>query len=329
MTTEIATKRTWIRRNGWTGGVWVLLFLLFAYYSTLLPSFGAFQITSLAKNSLPLVFLAIAQAIVVIGGGIDLGLGAILLLTTAVASQLMEGQSFGMTLVIALVVILLGAAIEAGVGWVVAKSKIPDIVVTLATLFIFSGVALLVLPSPGGGTSPEFRAIFTGSVTGTGTNFWPSLVAIAIPTAAGAVWLRRTRPGLSVYALGSDRNAAYLSAIDTTRAKVISYAAAGVFGALAGLSALAITGSGESRFATATSFTLRSVAAIVLGGIALTGGIGSVVGAAAAGIILFALSPILSAMGFDPNAAEVIQGVLIIVLMMVAGIIELRRQRAK
>ncbi|HEY3428735.1 MAG TPA: ABC transporter permease, partial [Acidimicrobiia bacterium] len=100
------------------------------------------------------------------------------------------------------------------------------------------------------------------------------------------------------------------------------------FSALGGLAALAITGSGESRFATASGFTLRAVAAIVLGGVALTGGIGSVVGAAAAGIVLFALSPFLSALGVDPNTAQLIQGVLIVVVMMIAGIVELRRQRA-
>jgi len=117
--------------------------------------------------------------------------------------------------------------------------------------------------------------------------------------------------------------------VRTARAKIVAYAVGGAFGALAGLSALAITGSGESRFSTGANFTLRTVAAIVLGGVALTGGIGSVVGAAAAGIILFALSPILSAMGIDPNTAQVVQGVLIVVVMMVAGMLELRRQRAE
>jgi ribose transport system permease protein len=80
---------------------------------------------------------------------------------------------------------------------------------------------------------------------------------------------------------------------------------------------------------TGAGFTLRSVAAIVLGGVALTGGVGSVVGAAAAGIVLFTLSPVLSAMGIDPNTAQVIQGGLIVVVMMVAGIVEVRRQRSE
>ena len=319
---------TWLRRRGWTAGVWVLLLLMIVWYSVLIPKFGGFQIASISKNSLPLVYLAIGQAVIVIAGGIDLSVGAMLILSNSIAAQLMFEQPFAVTLAIAVLVILIGAVINGVVGWIITVSRVPDIVVTLATSFILSGAALLVLPSPGGGTSEGFRAMFTGSTTGSGSNFWPSLVAIAIPMTLAAWWRKNTRTGLSLYATGSSPIAAYLSGVRTRRAKIVSYAVGGGFSALAGLSALAITGSGESRAATGSLFTLRSVAAIVLGGVALTGGIGSVVGAAAAGIILFTLSPILSAMGIDPNTAQVVQGVLIVVVMMVAGIIELRRQRA-
>lgn len=315
------------RRHGWTVGVWVLLLVMIGFYATLIPRFGAFQITSIAKNSLPLIYLAIGQAVIVIAGGIDLGIGAILVLTNAVAAQLMDGQPFVVTILIAVLVILLAAVLDGLVGWIITVSKVPDIVVTLATLFIFSGIALLVLPSPGGGTSEGFRALFTGSATGTGSNPWPALAMMGAPLAFTAWWMRKTRTGLSIYATGSSPISAYLSGVNTARAKIVSYAIGGAFGALGGLSALAITGSGESRFATGAGFTLRAVAAIVLGGVALTGGIGSVVGAAVAGIVLFALSPVLSAMGVDPNTAQVIQGVLIVAVMMIAGIVQLRRER--
>lgn len=319
--------RRLVRRHGWTVGVWLLFFAVIAFYATLIPSFGAFQITSIAKNSLPLVYVAVAQAIVVVAGGIDLGIGAVLILSNAVAAQLMEGQPLVTTVLIALGVIVMSALLNGAVGWLISVSKVPDIVVTLATLFIISGLALIVLPSPGGGTSDGFRAIFTGSSTGTGTNFWPSLVMMTAPVALTAYFMRRTRTGLSLYATGSDPVAAYLSAVDTAKAKIASYGLGGALAGLAGLASLAITGSGESRFTTASTFTLNSVAAIVLGGIALTGGVGSVVGAAAAGLVLFTLSPVLSAMGVDSNTSQVIQGVLIVVVMMIAGILQWRRER--
>lgn len=321
--------RRMLRRHGWTMGVWLLFAAIVIYYITLIPSFGAFAITSLAKNSLPLVYLAVAQAIIVIAGGIDLGIGAVLVFGNAVAAQLMDGQPFGTTILIAIGVVILCAVLNGIVGWIIAVSRVPDIVITLATLFIISGLALLVLPSPGGGTSEGFRAIFTGSGTGSGTNFIPPLILLILPVVIAAYVMRRTRTGLSLYATGSDPTAAFLSAVNTKKAKVVSYALGGAYAGLAGLAALAITGSGESRFITAANFTLRAVAAIVLGGIALTGGVGSVVGATAAGLILFTLNPVLSAMGIDPNTAQVIQGALIVVVMMVAGIIQLRRERAE
>jgi ribose transport system permease protein len=129
--------------------------------------------------------------------------------------------------------------------------------------------------------------------------------------------------------VGSDHNAAFLSGVNTGRAKIMAYAVGGAFAALAGLAITAITANGDSRFVNASNGTLNSVAAVVLGGIALTGGVGSVIGAVAAGIILFILNPILSTVGINPNTSQVIRGALIIAVMMVAGLLELRRRRAE
>ncbi len=321
--------RRFVRRHGWTAGVWILLLALIAWYTTLIPAFGEFQVASIAKNSLPTVYLALSQGVIVLAGGIDLGVGALMVLANSVSALLMEGQSFGATVAIAVGVVAGAALLNGIVGWVIVVSRVPDIVVTLATLFVFSGAALLVLPSPGGGTSEGLRYVFTGSPTGVGTNYWPSLVALALPTLIVGTWLTRTRQGLSLYALGSDENAAYLSGVDTRRAKIVSYAVGGAFAGLAGISMTAIANSGDPRFVNAANGTLNSLAAVVLGGIMLGGGVGSVVGAIAAGIILFTLNPILTAMSIDPNTAQVIRGVLIVVVMMVAGLLELRRRRAE
>jgi len=319
----------WLRRNGWTAGVWVLLLVLVGWYASLIPVFGEFQIASIVKNSLPTAYLAVAQAVVIISGGLDLGVGAMMVLANSVSALYMEGQGLGVTLLIGIAVVLGAAALNAIIGWVIVTSRVPDIIVTLATLFVLSGVALMILPSPGGGTSGGFRWIFTGSTAGISANYVPSMVALGLPVAVVALWLRRTRPGLSIYALGSDENAAYLSGVNTRRAKVIAYAIGGAFASLAGLAITAITATGDSRFVNASNGTLNSVAAVVLGGIALTGGLGSVIGAVAAGIVLFILNPILTTMGINPNTAQVIRGALIVAVMMVAGLLELRRRRAE
>jgi ribose transport system permease protein len=317
----------WLRRHGWTLGVWLLLGGLVAWYSTLVPNFGGFEMSLIVNNSLPIAFLALAQAVIVIAGGIDLGVGSMMVLTNVVAAKYMEGESLLVALLIAVAIIAAAALLNGLVGLIIDVSKVPDIVITLATLFIFAGFALAILPSPGGGAPGKFRWLFTGSELGIGSNPWPAIIMLAVATQGVGLWLVKTRTGLSLYALGSDPTASYLSGVLNAKAKVVSYAIGGALAAMSGLATTALTGSGSPRLSSASTATLNSVAAIVLGGIALTGGVGSVVGASAAAIALFILNPILTARGVDPNNARVIQGLLIIFVLMIAGVLEQRRQR--
>jgi ribose transport system permease protein len=323
-----AAWRRVLSRNGWVLGVWLLLGALLVWYSTLIPVFGQFQVVSISKNSLPLVYLAIGQGIIVIAGGIDLSLGALLLLSNAFAARFMDDQPLGIVLLIALAVITGIGALNALTGYVISISGVPDIVVTLATSYIWSGFALWVLPSPGGGTAPQFRWLFTGSESGIGGSYIMPVLMMAIPSIAVFILSRRSRLGLSIYAIGSDSVAARLAGLDVRRAKIAAYAIGGAMAALAGLATVALTGTGDPRFSIGANATLNSVAAIVLGGIPLTGGAGSVLGVVAAGVILIMLNPILSAMGINPNNAQIIQGVLIAGVMMIGGLVVLLRERA-
>ena len=316
-----------LSRSGWTLGVWLLLLALLIWYANLIPRFGEFQITSISKNSLPLVYLALGKAIIVIAGGIDLSLGALLLLSNAIAARFMADQPFGAVVVIALLLISLVACLNGMTGYVIRLSGVPDIVVTLATSYIWSGLALWILPSPGGGTAPEFRWLFTGSESGIGGTYVLPVLMMIIPATVVFLLSRRTRLGLSMYAVGSDSNIASLAGLGVTRAKVASYALGGALAALAGLATVAITGTGDPRFSVGANATLNSVAAVVLGGIALTGGTGLVLGVVAAGMILIMLNPILSAMGINPNNAQILQGVLIAIVMMIGGLVALIRER--
>jgi ribose transport system permease protein len=290
--------------------------------------FGKFQVVSISKNSLPLIYLAIGQAIIVIAGGIDLSVGALLLLSNVIAARFMDDQSMGVVILIGVSLIIGLGFLNALVGYVISISGVPDIVVTLATSYIWSGLALWILPSPGGGTAPRFRWLFTGAESGIGGTFVMPILMIVIPTIVVFILSKRSRLGLSMYAIGSDDVAARLAGLDIRRAKIASYAIGGAMAALAGLATVALTGTGDPRFSVGANATLNSVAAIVLGGVALVGGTGSVVGVVAAGVILVMLNPILSAMGIDPNSAQVIQGVLIAGLMMIGGLVALLRERA-
>ena len=240
----------------------------------------------------------------------------------------MDVLPFGVVLLVAVAIILALATLNAGTGYFISISGVPDIVVTLATSYIWSGVALMILPSPGGGTAPEFRWLFTGSQAGIGGSFIVPMVMILIPALIVFFFSRRTRLGLTMYAIGSNNTAARLAGLDVRRAKIASYAIGGAMAALAGLATVAITGTGDPRFSIGANATLNSVAAIVLGGIALTGGVGSVLGVVATGIILIMLNPILSAMGILANTAQVIQGALIAGVMMIGGLVTLYREKS-
>lgn len=325
--TQPSRRRMHIRSD-WALGVWLLLGVLLVWYATLIPAFGSFQITSISKNSLPLIYLAVGQAIIVIAGGIDLSLGALLLLGNALAARFMAGQPVGTVALIAIALIAGLALLNAFTGYLITLSGVPDIVVTLATSYIWSGLALWILPSPGGGTAPEMRWLFTGSTSGIGDVFWPPILMMVIPSVIVALWAKRSRQGLTLYAIGSSKTAALLSGLDVRRAKIVSYGLGGAMAALAGLATVAITGTGDPRFSVGANATLNSVAAIVLGGIALTGGVGQIFGVVATSIILIMLNPILSAMGVNSNNAQVIQGVLIAGVMMVGGLVALQRERA-
>ncbi len=321
-----APWRRWVQRHGWTVGVWLGLFGLVAWYSTLIPRFGGFQVSTIVNGGTAWIFLAAAQTVVVIAGGLDLGVGGMLVLSSVTAARFMDGQPFAIAIVIAILILIAAAVVNGVVGWIITVSKVPDIVVTLGSLYVYQGLALMILPKVGGGAPREFRWLFTGSYTGIGTNPWPAMFMILIPIAIVAWWMGRTRSGLSLYALGSDPTAAFLSGVNASRTKIRSFAIAGSLAAMAGFSSLAIASVGNAT-TVGGNLTLNSVAAIVLGGVALTGGIGSLIAAVPAALILFFFNPILSALGVNPNQAQVVQGVLIVFVMMVAGLLEWRRRR--
>jgi len=337
MTSAVLTNRNrvgrsaaWrgLARSGWVLSVWLLLGALLFWYASLIPVFGSFQISSISKNSLPLVYLAIGQAIIVIAGGIDLSLGALMLISNVVAARFMHNQPLVIVFLVAISLIVGLGLLNALTGYVITLSGVPDIVVTLATSYIWSGLALWILPSPGGGTAPEFRWLFTGSQSGIGGSYIVPILMILIPAFLVFILSRRSRIGLSMYAIGSSSIAARLAGLDIRRAKITSYAIGGAMAALAGLATVAITGTGDPRFSVGANATLNSVAAIVLGGVALTGGTGSVLGVVATSVTLIMLNPILTAMGINANSTQVIQGVLIAGVMMIGGLVTLSRERA-
>ena len=208
-----------------------------------------------------------------------------------------------------------GAAIGALNGLIVVLSRIPDVVATLTSGFIWGGVALLILEKPGGGAPPEFLNL------GAGTLFTPwlpnGLVLLAV--AVGVIWipLRRSKLGLQFYAVGSDRIAAFRSG-GVRRTRFAAYIFSGLFSAVGGLGLTMTTGIGAPL--AGVYYTLSGLAAVVVGGVSLAGGRGGMVGPVLAAFVLTLIPTDLIFLNIDPNFGQVIQGTLIVVIVMIGGL---------
>jgi ribose transport system permease protein len=235
----------------------------------------------------------------------------------------MKGQSeeFGIAVVIG--VILLGMVLGAINGGLVVLTRVPDIVVTLAMLFVWAGCALLVLKTPGGGSALWLKDLVNGPLG----NEWVPKAAVLLFVAVALIWtpVRRSRLGLSLFAVGSDRLAAFRSGVSVGRTKIAAYTLGGLFSALGGLSLTASTGIGTP---VPGPYTLLSVAAVVLGGVSLAGGRGGIVGPIIAVVILQLLRTDMTFLRVDPNLAVVAQGIILIGVVMIGTLIQMRRVRA-
>jgi ribose transport system permease protein len=313
----------WARRNGWTLSLLGFFVLLLGFTKLIQPTYGVAGVQGLAISVLPLALAAVAQAVVVISGGLDLSIGSMMALTSVVAAVLMEGQPESFGIVAVLAVLLLGLVLGGINGSLVVVTRVPDIVVTLAMGFVWAGVALLVLNTPGGGSTTWLKDLVLGSLG----SEWIPKAAVVLVVAVAVVWipLRRSRLGLSIYAVGSNQLAAFRSGVAVGQTKIVAYVLTGLFAALGGLSLTASTGIGTP---VPGPYTLFSVAAVVLGGVSLAGGRGGVFGPIVAVLILSLIRSDMTFLSLDTNLALVAQGIILIGVVMVGSLIQLRRSRA-
>jgi ribose transport system permease protein len=312
--------KRWIEANTWTLGLAVLLAALLLATKIIQPDFGASGLDSLARAALPFALATVGMAIVVIAGGIDLSIAAMMAVASVTGAVLMQGATDAQSVLIVLGVLLLGLAMGAINGALITVSKVPDIVVTLAMLFVWQGVALLVLNAPGGAAAAWLRALSAGGIPG--LDWLPrAVVFLAIITTLIWVPIRRSRLGLRLYAIGSDPLAAFRSGVPVGQTRIIAYALCGLFAALGGLAVTMSTGIGEPI---PGPYLLASVAAVVLGGVVLGGGRGGIVGPILAVFILRTVRMDLTLLSVDPNVAAIIEGTIMVAVVMFGAVLATR-----
>jgi ribose transport system ATP-binding protein len=298
-------------------GMMTLLIVFLAATVVIHPTFDSFDAQSLSMAALPLALAAAAQSVVVISGGIDLSIGSVMAVANVLAASTMKDASFGEALLLAGAIVVAGGAIGAINGLLVVISRVPDVIVTLTTGFIWGGVALLILEKPGGGAPPEFLNLGTGTLI----TEWLSNSLVLLVVALSAAWIpvRRSKTGLRLYASGSDRVAAFRSGVNVGFARIFAYVLGGLFSAIGGIGLTMTTGIGSPR--AGVLYTLSGLAAVVIGGVSLTGGRGGIVGPVIAAFVLTLIPADLIFLNIDPNFGQVIQGTLIVLVVMAGGLV--------
>ena len=289
----------------------LLIFLvMFTIYVSNHPAgFTPNVVTTAANKGVLLALVAMAQTMVVITAGIDLSVGMVFILSNCVASYIVVGSPVMTALGVA-GVLLVGVACGALNGLIVIYGRLQPIVTTIATGAVYFGIALALRPEPG--ATDAFNSDLADAFTGKLFDVIPaSLVALAVVVLVIWVPFRRSVLGRAAYAVGSSEVAAYMSGVPIQRAKFLAYTLSGLLSALAGLYLTFFTYSGEASAANGSTYTLYSIAAVVLGGVSLFGGSGSAIGAIFGALAFRAIGDLLFVFDIEPLWQPLFQGLVL------------------
>ena len=263
--------------------------------------------TTAANKGVLLAIVAMAQTLVVLTSGIDLSVGMVMVLANCLASVIVVGSSWTTALGVA-AVLLVGCLCGALNGLIVIVGRLQPIVTTIATGSIYYGAALALRPVPGGDVNASLASALTGQIFGV----IPASAVLLIGLVA-MIWVpfRHSIIGRAAYAVGSSEMAAYMSGVPVQRAKFVAYTLSGLLGAIAGLFVTLITYSGEASAANGGTYTLYSIAAVVLGGVSLFGGSGSAIGAIFGALMFRTIGDLLFVFNVEPLWQPLFQGVVL------------------
>jgi len=299
--------------------------VMFTIYSANHPvGLNANVATTAANKGVLLALVAMAQTVVVITSGIDLSVGMVLVLANCLASRIVLGDPV-MTGLGVIGVLLAGCACGAVNGLIVVYGRLQPIVTTIATGAVFYGIALALRPVPGGDVNSGLADTLTGQL-------WMGVPAalVALAAVVGLVWLpyRRSMIGRATYAVGSSESAAYMSGVPIKTAKFAAYTLSGLLASMAGLFITFITYSGEASAANGSTYTLFSIASVVLGGVSLFGGTGSAVGAIFGALMFRTIGDLMFVFNLEPLWQPLFQG-LILLAAISLGAVRLLQVRNK
>ncbi|WP_342640090.1 ABC transporter permease [Rhodoligotrophos ferricapiens] len=275
-----------------------------------------FDVSFLASGGATLALAAVGQTFVVLSGGFDLSAGAVISLVNVVLASSMDMTAPEASVAWwTLVGIAVGMATGAFNGFFIAFLRLQPIVVTLSTMFILQGITLLVMDKPGGFVSPSLGGFYMGDAI---PNWLPMPLVLLGVVILFWLWIRRTRYGTALYAIGSDAEAARSAGVSIRLVLFATYVLAGAFYGLAGVFISAQTGSGDPLVG--NPMLLSVFAAVVVGGTRLGGGQGSAIGSIFGAYILMIVVNILLVLNVSAYYSTIAEGLILILAVLAASV---------
>ena len=259
-----------------------------------------------------LICVTIGTAIVIMGGGIDISLGALVSLVNVVLTQLVaNGMSLFPAIIVALLVAVAGGVLN---GSIIAFLRISPMLATFASLSIFTGLALWVMPLPGGSMPKAFRSFYTGTFLGIPVAFLFILVILF------ATWIIYKSPlGIKIKSVGWNAEKSYISGIRVDRVQFFTYVFAGIVTGIGAIGLTANIGAGDPSVG--ASISMSAIASCVIGGVALSGGRGNTVGAALGSLFLALLVNTVLSAQIPAFYQDLVSGGILLLGMVVAAVI--------
>lgn len=275
-------------------------------------------IASFLNTNAMTVCVSIGVTVVILTGGIDISLGALVSMCNVMAVRLMTG---GMPYYWA-VLITLAAATAAGLfnGTIVACLKVTPLLTTYATSTIFAGLALLILPTPGGTIDTTLLLAFYKKPLGIPiVVFWVAAVVL--------IWklYKRTPNGLKLYATGNNESKAFLSGINVRKVKLFAYAFSGFASGVGALCMTCMIGAGDPLIGSSVGMT--AISGAVIGGVSLSGGKGDVVGSILGCLFLGYLTNLIVALKFDAYSQTLLKALILLLCVILSILVSKQREK--
>ena len=295
--------------------IYALLIVVFVGMCICSESFRSlYNITNMLTQCVPLACIALGQTIVIISGGIDLSVGSLISVCTAVSAKLLNTDSPAQIAFGVLAVLATGLVVGVLNGCGINLLRVPPLITTLCTSTILNGVALWILPTAGG----KINKAFAKFVYQKWTILSMPLVIMLVLYLLMHIFLYETRSGRAVYAIGRDRRIAQTMGVRVRNASVRVYMICGLCAAVTGLLLACRMRVGDPTCG--TTYSMDSITAAVVGGTSMAGGVGLISGSIGGAILIGMLSNIMNNLAVNQFYQYVLKGALLVLAMVVYSV---------